>query len=38
MGLIVKTIDHQDRRLRRLYLSDKGRNLVSQIKEILFDD
>ena len=38
MGLILKKIDLQDRRLRRLYLSDKGRNLVSHIKEVLFDD
>lgn len=38
MGLIRKEIDLQDRRLRRLYLTKKGRLLIDQIKEIVWDD
>lgn len=37
MGLIIKQIDQHDRRLRRLYLSEKGKVLVSQIKELIYD-
>jgi len=38
MGLIVKTIDPVDRRIRRLTLTTKGRFFMNQIKEIVYDD
>lgn len=37
MGLIVKKKDPYDSRLRRVYLTDKGRNVINQIKELLSD-
>jgi DNA-binding MarR family transcriptional regulator len=37
MGLIVKKLDEMDARIKRLWLTPKGHQTITQIKELVYD-